>query len=262
MTADALPLRLIGAGPVASLLIDRAAKRNAFSAAMWAALPALVEQVAKDPACKVLVLRAAGAGAFSAGADIGEFETVHATPESAARYMALVEQAYAALAGLAKPTIAQIRGACFGGGCALALCCDVRYADHSARFSLPPARLGLVYSFEETRRLVALVGPAKAKEMLMGATVVEAAEAQAIGLVTQLFEPAALDAGVQAFADSLCRLSQVTIRAAKATVEAIMAGASAPPPAVRDLAARQFESADYQEGRRAFLAKRPPVFDT
>ena len=132
-------------GPLAELVFDRPDKRNALSAEMWAAIPRLVGEAGADPAVKVLILRGASAEAFSAGADIAEFERVHASAASARAYHEIVAAAYEAVARLAKPTIAMVQGVCFGGGCALALCCDLRYADPSARFCIPPARLGLAY---------------------------------------------------------------------------------------------------------------------
>ena len=258
MTARMIHLEARGA--VAQLVLDRPDKRNALSAAMWRAIPEFVAAAGADPAVKVLVLRGASAEAFSAGADIGEFDRVHASAASAREYHAVVAAAYEALAGLAKPTIAMVRGACFGGGCALALCCDMRYADPSARFCIPPARLGLTYSRGETKRLVDLVGPSRAKEMLMGARVIEAEEALRIGLATRLFAAADLERETLAFAEQLCGLSQFTICAVKRIVHEIQNGAVAETELSRRLLDEQFEGPDYLEGRRAFLEKRRPHF--
>ncbi len=172
----------------------------------------------------------------------------------------MIAAAYAALSGLEKPTIALVQGVCFGGGCALALCCDLRYADPSARFCIPPARLGLAYSLGETKRLVDLVGPAKAKEMLMGATVLDADDALRLGLATRLFPAAELEPQTLAFARHLCSLSQFTIRAVKQIVGEIVGGAVAETELSERLLEQQFQSPDYLEGRRAFLEKRKAVF--
>jgi enoyl-CoA hydratase/carnithine racemase len=258
MTDQAIYLETRGA--VAELVLNRPDKRNALSAAMWRAIPRLVGEADADPEVKVLILRGASAEAFSAGADIAEFEQVHASAATARDYHALVGAAYDALALLAKPTIAMVRGVCFGGGCALALCCDLRYADPSASFCIPPARLGLTYSLGETKRLVDLVGPSKAKEMLMGARVIPAAEALQIGLVTRLFAEAELERETFAFAEQLCGLSQFTIRAVKQVIAEIQDGAIAETELSKHLLERQFEGPDYLEGRRAFLEKRTPRF--
>ena len=253
-------LHLVTRGPIAELVLNRPDKRNALSAAMWRAIPMLVGEAAADPAVRVLILRGASVEAFSAGADIAEFEEVHASAASARAYHESVAAAYDVVARLGKPTIAMVQGVCFGGGCALALCCDVRYADPSARFCIPPARLGLTYSLGETKRLVDLVGPSRAKEMLMGARVIEAEEALRIGLATRLFAAADLERETLAFAGQLAGLSQFTIRAVKQVVDEIQNGAVAETELSRRLLDEQFEGPDYLEGRRAFLEKRPARF--
>jgi enoyl-CoA hydratase len=251
---------LASRGAIAELVLNRPQKRNALSTEMWRAIPKLVAEAAGDAEIKVLIMRGATPEAFCAGADIGQFEEVHASTESRRAYRSAVGAAYAALAQFEKPTIAMVRGICFGGGCALALCCDLRYADPSARFCIPPARLGLAYSLKETKRLVDLVGPSKAKEMLMGARVIEAEEALRIGLVTRLFEAADLERETEAFALQLCALSQFTIRAVKQIVAEILNGAVEDTELSKRLFESQFEGPDYIEGRRAFLEKRKPAF--
>ena len=254
------PIHLAREGAIAQLILDRPDKRNALSLAMWQAIPELVGAAAADPEVKVLILRGATADAFSAGADIAEFDQVHGSAAAARHYHDVIAAAYAALADLEKPTIAMVQGACFGGGCALALCCDLRYADPSARFCIPPARLGLAYSLGETKRLVDLVGPSKAKEMLMGATVLDADGSAPPRPRDPAVPDAELEAETLAFARHLCTLSQFTIRAVKQIVGEIMAGAVTETELSQRLLERQFEGPDYLEGRRAFLEKRPPVF--
>jgi enoyl-CoA hydratase/carnithine racemase len=255
-----MTIRLATDGSIARLILDRPAKRNALSLAMWQAVPDLVAAVAADPEIKVLIVRGATPEAFSAGADIAEFDRVHGSAAAARHYHEVIAAAYQAVTDLAKPTVAMIQGVCFGGGCALALCCDLRYADPSARFCIPPARLGITYSLGETKRLVDLVGPSKAKEMLMGATVLDAEEALRLGLATQVFPNAEIEARTDAFARHLCGLSQFTIRAVKQIVGEIVGGAVTETELSQRLLERQFEGPDYLEGRRAFLEKRVPVF--
>jgi enoyl-CoA hydratase/carnithine racemase len=254
------PVYLTIDGAIAQLILNRPDKRNALTRAMWAAIAEHAAAVAGNPEVKVLVLRGATPAAFAAGADIAEFEEVFAASEQAHAYQEVVHAAYDAIADLAKPTIAMVRGVCFGGGCALALCCDLRYADESATFCIPPARLGLAYSLAETRRLVELVGPSTAKEMLMGARVIEADEALRTGLATRLFRAADLERETTAFADRLCELSQFTIRATKAVIRDILNGAVTETETSQRLFEEQFQSADYIEGRNAFLEKRAPNF--
>jgi enoyl-CoA hydratase/carnithine racemase len=257
MTEQPVYLRIDGA--IAQLVLNRPEKRNALRGSMWTAIPELVAEAAGHEDVKVLILRGTP-GAFCAGADIAEFEEVFASREAARAYHGVVHAAYDAIASLPIPTIALVQGVCFGGGCALALCCDLRYADESASFCIPPARLGLAYSLAETKRLVDLVGPAKAKEMLMGARVIAVDEALRIGLVTRLFPASELEHETLGFARRLSGLSQFTITATKQVVAAIMNGAIEETARTRELFDAQFDSPDYVEGRRAFLEKREPDF--
>jgi enoyl-CoA hydratase len=254
------PVYLTIEGAIAQLVLNRPGKRNALDRAMWARIPELAAEVAQNRNAGVLIVRGASPEAFSAGADIGEFEEVYASAETARAYHRVVQRAYDAIASLEAPTIAMVQGVCFGGGCALALCCDLRYADEAATFCIPPARLGLAYSLGETKRLVDLVGPSRAKEMLMGARVVRADEALRIGLATRVFPAPDLERETMAFARRLCELSQFSIGAAKAIVAEIVNGATEETETARRLFDAQFESADYIEGRAAFLAKRDPDF--
>jgi enoyl-CoA hydratase len=254
------PVHLTIDGAIAQLVLNRPHKRNALDRATWATIPELAGEVAANGEIRVLAVRGATPTAFSAGADIGEFEGVYASSATARAYHGVVRRAYDAIASLEKPTIAMIQGVCFGGGCALALCCDLRYADETATFCIPAARLGLAYSLGETKRLSDLVGPAKAKEMLMGARVIEAEEALRIGLATRVFAARDLEREILAFARRLCGLSQFSIRAIKAIVGEIVNGATLETETARRLFEAQFQSADYIEGRAAFLEKREPDF--
>ena len=258
MTAEFV--KLIKDGPIATMVLNRADKRNAMNETMWRSIAAYAEDVAADESIKVMVLRGVDATAFSAGADISEFERVHASPETARDYGKIVSAAYQAVAQLNKPTIAMIQGVCFGGGCALSLCCDLRYSDEAASFCIPPAKLGLVYSLQETKRLADLVGPSKAKEMLMGAYVVGAEEALRVGLTTRLLDGSTLEQETYRFAHQLADLSQATIKAVKTMLDEIGKGATEDTEVSQALVRGQFESADYIEGRNAFMAKRKPNF--
>lgn len=254
------PIYMTKNGEIAEIILNRPDKLNALNAGVWQGIIDLFGQAGADDEVKVVILRSSAPRAFAAGADISEFPIVHATAESAGAYHDKIRTAYDAIASLNKPTIAMIRGVCFGGGCAIALNCDLRYADTTARFCIPPARLGIAYSLSETKRLADLIGPSRAKEMLMGAKVIEAPEALAIGLATRLFEPDALEAGTQDFARNLCDLSQFTIRAVKTMVSEISEGAVDETDTSRRLRVEGFLGADYIEGRDAFLEKRKAKF--
>ena len=254
------PIYLERRGEVAVITLNRPEKLNALNREIWRGIKAFCAEIAADSSVKVMVMRGATPAAFASGADIAEFPVVHATPQSAREYHGEIREAYDAVANLEKPTIAMIQGYCFGGGCAVALCCDLRYADTTSSFCIPPARLGLVYSLHETKRLSDLVGPSKAKEMLMGAKVIQSDEALQCGLATRMFAPADLERETFAFADQLASLSQTTIRGVKKMVGLISHGEVDDTPETKALSGGAFESPDYREGRDAFLEKRKPKF--
>ena len=252
-------LRLDIADGIAWLRIDRAAKRNAFDQAMWAACPGLVDAAMADPRVRLLIVAAADGGAFCAGADIGEFATASRDPAWRKANQAAIRATQVTLARAPKPTLAAVDGDCIGGGCGIALACDVRIASPSARFGITPAKLGLVYPLHDTKLLVDLVGPAHARRLLFTGMLIDAAEAQRVGLVQQLAED--LGAAVATFADQVRAASGVSQRASKAIVARILAGATDDTPDTSAGFDAAFESADFAEGAAAFLAKRAPVFE-
>jgi enoyl-CoA hydratase/carnithine racemase len=251
-------LHLIRSAGVARLLIDRPAKRNAMDQAMWEAFPKLVDAAMADPAVRVLIVASALPGPFCAGADIGEFATASGDPEWRVRNQAAIRATQVTLARAPKPTIAMIDGDAIGGGCGIALACDVRIASPRARFGITPAKLGLVYPLHDTRLLVDLIGPAQARRLLFSAMLIDAAEALRIGLVQQLADD--LEDAVSDFAASILAVSPASQRASKAIIQRIIEGAhddDANSAAGFDEA---FTGADFHEGVAAFLGKRKPVF--
>jgi enoyl-CoA hydratase/carnithine racemase len=249
-------LRLDVDGPVAVITIDRPAKRNAMSLAMWSAVPGLIGKVEAEESVRVLVIR--GTDHFSAGADIGEFATLRADPDGALAYSAVVHAAERAIAALIKPTIAAITGNCIGGGCEIALACDLRIAEDGARFGITPAKLGIVYNLTSTKQLVDAVGPAWAKQILCTGDIIDAATALRIGLINELHpDPVAR---AHELASMIASRAQVSVRGAKTIVNRIMNGQVEEDGAVRALYLLSAGSADYAEGVAAFLEKRPPRF--
>ncbi|WP_007026949.1 enoyl-CoA hydratase/isomerase family protein [Saccharomonospora iraqiensis] len=246
-------------GATATLTLARPAKMNAVSYAMWSAVPDVVAEVEADPAIRVLVLTGAG-DHFSAGADIGEFRELRATPEGAAVYDDAVEKAVRALTGMRKPSIARVRGNCIGGGCQLSVACDFRFAARGSRFGITPAKLGIVYDFASTRRLVALVGPARARYLLLSARLLDADRAHGIGLVDEVVDDDALEETTADFARTLCSRSQTSVRGMNEIIERITEGQRDSDAAVEALRAEAVAGDDYAEGVAAFLERRPPDF--
>lgn len=251
-----MTLRLAQEGRIARLVIARPEKRNAFTNAMWEALPALVGQAVAT--ARVLVVEGEG-GTFCAGADISEFAALTADPEWRAANQSAIRAAMSALAEAPIPTLALIDGDCIGGGCGLALCCDLRIAGPGARFGITPARLGLVYSLEDTRRLVEAVGPSQAKRILFSADLLDADEAARIGLVTMLADEPRAEA--ETLAARLATVSGHSQRESKRMVARILAGQTADDAETRALFAAAFDGADFRKGSAAFLERRPATFE-
>ncbi|MFN3945123.1 MAG: enoyl-CoA hydratase-related protein [Allosphingosinicella sp.] len=252
-----MTLRLITSGPIARLLIDRAEKKNSFTQEMWEKLPDLIAEAMADPRVHVLVLQAAAPGAFSAGADIAEFGAHAQDPDWRARNQAAIRRAQHDLARAEKPTIALIEGVCVGGGCGLAIACDLRVAGPAARFGITPARLGLVYSLHDTKLLVDLVGPAQAKRILFTGDLLPAEEAARIGLVDILAQD---PAEAEALAAAIAAASPHSVRASKKIVRRILDGQAEDDDDTLGQFAAAFDGEDYREGVAAFLAKRSPTF--
>lgn len=245
--------------PIGEIIISQPDKRNAISAGMWAGLESAVAQAGKDRGAALIVVRGEGEH-FAAGADISEFERVYKTAETAAAYSKIMLSALSALEASPKPTLAAIRGACVGGGCSIALACDLRFADRSARFGITPAKLGLVYSLDDTRRLVAAVGAANAREILFTGRLFDALEALSLGLVQRCVEIGALDAAATSIAGEIATASADSIAATKKMLRLFADGAANDDAEAMRLLLQSFSSKDFEEGYRAFLDKRPPKF--
>lgn len=242
------------------LVFDQPERHNAISVEMWREIPRAVRQLAEDASVRVVILRGQGEAAFVAGADISEFGAQR-SGEASLRYDDDSGNAFAALAALEKPLLAMIHGHCIGGGVAIALTADARYAAEDAVFAIPAARLGLGYQMSGLETLVRLVGPSRAKEIFFTARRFSAAEASDIGLVNAVVPAALLEKHVWETAERIASNAPLTIRSVKRIVQEL-----AREPAQRDLEAVDasiracFESEDYREGVRAFLEKRTPRF--
>jgi enoyl-CoA hydratase/carnithine racemase len=253
-------LRYATHGAIAWITADNPARMNALTAAMWRAIPGAIAQAVADPGVRVVVLRGAGDKAFSAGADISEFENSR-TGDAAKTYDALNDGAFNALIDCPKPTIAMIHGFCLGGGLGLALCCDMRIADDASQFAIPAAKLGIGYNARWVRPILAAIPAARAKELLFTGRRFRSADAEAMGLVSQVAAKSELEATVRALALEIAANAPLSVAAAKRVIDEISRHPEHPDMAALDaIVAACFESEDYAEGRRAFLEKRKPEF--
>jgi enoyl-CoA hydratase/carnithine racemase len=246
---------------IATLTFHNPERHNSVSLQMWKDAASALEQFAEDDAVRVVVLTGSGDKSFASGADISEFDRVRADAQAAAVYDASLNRFWAALSGHPKPTIAMIRGFCIGGGLNIAACCDVRVCGTSSRFAVPAAKLGLGYGVATLRRLVALVGPQFALEILLTARQFSSSEALAMGLVNRVIADDDVESYVREMATGITRNAPLTMLAAKRIVHELLKDPGAQNLAAGEALVKQcFDSADYREGRQAFLEKRPPVF--
>ena len=244
---------------IAELVLNRPSKRNAITSAMWKAIPSLLQPLADDRSVKLVIVRGSG-GSFAAGADIAEFEDVYATRERAEAYSRSIGSALDALAHFPKPTLARIEGACVGGGCGVALSCDLRFAAEGSKFAITPSKLGLTYTLNDTKRLIDAVGVSNAKDILYSGRMLDNAEALAMGLINRSVPADQLDTVIEEYIALLATRSSYSMQSTKAIISKIRTGTHSETADSFDLFLQAFQDEDFQEGYRAFLEKRPPVF--
>ncbi len=248
-------------GSALHITFNNPARHNALSLDMWAAVPALLAQAQADERVRMVVFGGAGDKAFVSGADISQFEDQRAAKAAVAHYEATAEEALMAIYRCPKPTLACIRGWCLGGGVNVAISCDIRIAASDAVFSIPAARMGLGYRHSALKNLVDLIGVGATKDLFYTARRIDAAEALRIGLVSRTCAVEQLPALLGEYTGSIGENAPLTIAAAKAIVaEMLKPAEQLDTEACRELILRCFESADYTEGRRAFMEKRKPNF--
>jgi enoyl-CoA hydratase len=248
-------------GAIGWMVFDHPERRNAVTQAMWLQIGEILEDFAKDEAIRVVVLKGAGDQAFVSGADISHFGQQRRNAAEVAASNRLTDAARQALATFPKPTIAMIQGYCLGGGLAIALMCDLRFASDDSTFGIPAARLGVGYAAPSIALLQALVGPAYTREILFTGRRFSGDEALHMGLINRLLPRAELDSCVQDSAAMIGANAPLTIRAAKlASTELLKVEADRDLTIVQRAVEACFNSADYHEGRTAFLEKRPPRF--
>ena len=243
-------------GRVAFLTFNRPQARNALTWAMYEGLYACCEHVDNDDRVRVLVLKGAGDKAFVSGTDISQFKAFD-KPEDALTYERNNNKYASRLENVSKPTIAMIRGACTGGGAAFAMCCDLRLASPDVRFGVPIARtLGNTLTTQNYVRLVTLLGPARAKELLFTARLVGAEEGRALGVFNEIVEPERLEARTLELAEQIASNAPLTIRSAKMAIQRIVNKLRLEES--DDLILMTYMSQDFREGVSAFLEKRTP----
>jgi enoyl-CoA hydratase/carnithine racemase len=248
-------------GAIGWMIFDHPERRNAVTQAMWLQIGEILEDFGKDETVRVVVLKGAGDKAFVSGADISQFGQQRRNAAEVAASNRLTDAARQALATFPKPTMALIQGYCLGGGLAIALMCDLRFASEDSTFGIPAARLGVGYAAHSVGLLQALVGPAYTREILFTGRRFSGEEALRMGLINRLLPRTELASYVQDYAAMIGANAPLTIRAAKlASTELLKADADRDLTMVQRAVEACFDSTDYQEGRTAFLEKRPPRF--
>jgi enoyl-CoA hydratase/carnithine racemase len=248
-------------GAVGWIVFDSPARRNAINGAMWRGIPPAMAKFDADPEVRCVAFRGAGTEAFAAGADISEFEKHRADRGAVAAYDGLLDQVLRAIQDSRKPSLAMIHGFCMGGGVEVALACDLRYCGESAQFGIPAAKLGLAYNVEGHKRLLETVGHARAREIMFLGRRYPAQEAVSMGLVHQVFPDQQLEVRVQEILNTLCENAPLAIANSKTILEEFVKAEGLPDHAAMAAAMeRCAKSADYEEGRKAFMEKRKPRF--
>lgn len=246
-------------GAVAVLTFNRPEARNAMTWDMYDALVEACDRVDQTESVRVFVLRAEGK-AFIAGTDISQFSRF-ASRDDALAYERRIDSVIDRLERVSAPTIAQVQGVAAGGGCAIALACDLRVCTADAQFGIPIARtLGNCLSAANYARLLDMIGPSRVKDLLFTGRLVDAAEAASLGLVTRMADPSTIDNAVRELTATIAANAPLTIRATKEAVRRIQASRRIDAAQADDLIAMCYSSDDFKEGVAAFLARRPPLF--
>ncbi len=246
-------------GGIVRLTIDHEARRNALNNAMWDQLGALMRDLDAEESLRCVILTGKGDTAFSAGADISEFEENRSTVEKARAYGARNHATLSALRDCRHPTIAAINGLCVGGGLEIACCTDLRIAVHKARFGIPAKKLGLVVAYEEMRGLVELVGRSNTLRILLEGDIFDSEEALRMGLVNRVVADGTLDEAVMKSAGLIAEGAPLVARWHKKFATRLMDPRPL-TPAETEENFTCFSTKDFAEGYRAFLEKRKPEF--
>ena len=247
---------------IATVTFNRPGRRNAIDYQGWLELGRIAADLAQDDGVKVVVFTGAGDEAFSAGADIKDFDQYRRDSVKARAYAEAFDGALDAVEALPKPTVCLIRGFCVGGGCELSMAADIRIAADNSRFGIPVARLGILVGYREMRRLVDLVGPGNASYFLLSGRTVDAEEALRIGLVNGVVRLKELQDYGDRLAAEMARLAPLSHRRHKEILRTVLQDPSLSRLTVEQehLPFANFDSEDFQEGSRAFVEGREPRF--
>jgi enoyl-CoA hydratase/carnithine racemase len=248
-------------GAIGWLTFNNPSKLNAMSADMWAAIEPIVDHFERDPAVRVVVLKGAGEKAFISGADINRFEERRGSAEAARSDGEAMRVGLSRLEHCSKPTIAMIRGYALGGGMLVALHCDMRIAAETARVGIPAAKLGIAYTLSGVQKVLDLVGPSTAKEILFTARQFSGTEAQAMGLITRAVPDGELESFTRSYCTTMAENAPLSIAASKSIIAELMKPRGDVDRArCEALGKTCMDSEDFAEGRRAFAEKRKPAF--
>ena len=247
---------------VATVTFNRPTQRNAIDYAGWLELRRIAIELERDASVRVVVFTGAGDRAFSAGADIKDFEQYRINSQIAEVYADAFDGAMDAVEAMSKPTISMIRGFCVGGGCEFSMATDIRIASEDSRFGIPIARLGILVGYGEMRRLVQLVGPGNASYILLSGRLIDAQEAHRIGLITTLVSAEDLREHTYTLAHEMAELAPLSHKRNKRIRDITLRNPSGEglTPEERALPFTNFDSADFHEGRAAFIERRKPAF--
>ena len=254
-------LELVVKENIATILMNRSNKKNAFDQDMWKQLQEIAASISTKPDLRVRTVESSEPGIFSAGADISEYREHAGDVEWAAQSQAVVSSAIESIRALAIPTIAVIDGPCFGGGAALAVACDFRIATSKSTFAITPAKLGMVYPFSDIVALVDLVGPAIAKQLLFTSRTFDATEAFRWGYVDELTQPEEINAARDKWTALLLANSGSSIMSMKTEVELVLSGQRTDSEQTLKFVRDAMTSSDHAEGITAFLERRSANFN-
>jgi enoyl-CoA hydratase len=249
-------------GQAATVVINRPEQRNAVTYEMWGQFPAVLAELDADPEVRVVLVTGEGDRAFSAGADIKDFQETRSTPEKSRSYRGRVEAACEALANLGKPSIVVLRGYCIGGGFELAIHADIRVGDDTAQIGLPAAKRGIAIGHAFLSRLEHLAGAANTSYMLLSSRLMDASAALNAGLLSVVVPPGDLDTFVDGLVNDIAQTSPVSHRMHKAVIADLIEHGALEliPQERRDLPSTSETSEDFWEGVRSFVEKRKPNF--